>query len=501
MGQLRFLVPQPDRLPEGALQRAYLCGMEGIPWRCHNSWLDAASDNSQRTFVVERSVPDSGNLFVPWSVDGGELMLSTATLMERERPYNLPVELARGLLNRLRNQAADWQMIGATLPSEFQSSLRDASHSFVQATTGCDTEEAAGKYAERAIQLGMASLDSLVAGYVSQAVAARQQQSVTLPTLFGVHLCPRKLQETEAAVLPEVLNAVSISVCWRDLERTAGKQEWQAADEQIQWCLDAGFRIVGGPLLQLGDRDVPDWLYLWEDDFDQVQSYVVQHIRSTVERYRGKVHIWNCAARINVPGALSITEEQKLRLVVNAIEEVRREDPSAPLIVSVDRPWAEHLASEDLDLSPLHFADSLIRADLGIAGIGLEINFGFWPGGTLPRDLLEFSSMLDRWSLLGTPLIVYITVPSGVGRPAEAPDSTFVPLPLFEGGATLETQRAAAQKLVQLMLAKHFVQGVFWNQMCDADSPVYAHSGLFDESFRPKPVIETLKSVRQQHLA
>ena len=29
--------------------------------------------------------------------------------MERPRPYNLPVELARGTLNRLRNQVSLWQ--------------------------------------------------------------------------------------------------------------------------------------------------------------------------------------------------------------------------------------------------------------------------------------------------------------------------------------------------------------------------------------------------------
>ena len=500
MGQLRFVVPQRDRLPEEALKRVYLSGMEGIPWRCTNSWLDAPQDSSQRGFVVERSVPDSGNLFVPWNVGGREIMLSTATLMEREQPYNLPVELARGLLNRLRNQSADWQMIGLTLPSEFLVSLRDASRSFVQATTASATEEAAAACAEQAIRQAMTSLDSLVSGYISQAVAARQQQSAQLPTLFGVQLCHRKLVDAETALLPAALNTVSVSVCWRDLEKTAGKKEWQTLDEQIEWCREAGFRIIGGPLLQLQDRDVPDWLYLWEDDFDQVQSYVIQHIRSIVKRFRGKVHIWNCAARINVPDALSLGEEQKLRLVVNAIEEVRREDPSTPLILGVDRPWAEHLASEDLDLSPLHFADSLLRADLGIAGIGLEVNLGYWPDGTLPRDLLEFSRMLDRWSLLDIPLIIYLTVPSDVEPPDGALGSTIVPLSSFAGGATLETQKVETQDLVQLMLAKHFVQGVIWNQLCDADDPRYAHSGLFDTQFRPKPIIEALTSIRKQHL-
>ena len=41
-----------------------------------------------------------------------------AALMERDEPYHLPVELARGTLNRIRNQLAAWQSLGFRLPDE-----------------------------------------------------------------------------------------------------------------------------------------------------------------------------------------------------------------------------------------------------------------------------------------------------------------------------------------------------------------------------------------------
>ena len=81
-------------------------------------------------------------------------------------------------------------------------------------------------------------------------------------------------------------------------------------------------------------------------------------------------------------------------------------------MISFDQPWAEYLAKEDFDLSPLHFADALVRADLGVAGVAMEMNLGYWPGGTQPRDLLAISRHLDRWSLLGIPLLAYLTLPS-----------------------------------------------------------------------------------------
>jgi hypothetical protein len=103
MGQMRFLVPRPEQISELAVQCAYLAGMEGIPWRSVNR---CEGD----LLIIERELNESGCLFIPWDEENhGRLVLSTATLMERDQPYNLPVELARGTINRLRHQASEWQ--------------------------------------------------------------------------------------------------------------------------------------------------------------------------------------------------------------------------------------------------------------------------------------------------------------------------------------------------------------------------------------------------------
>ena len=49
--------------------------------------------------IVSRSVKESGNVQVPWRMEGvGQLMTSSATLMERAAPYHLAIELARDAL-------------------------------------------------------------------------------------------------------------------------------------------------------------------------------------------------------------------------------------------------------------------------------------------------------------------------------------------------------------------------------------------------------------------
>ena len=62
--------------------------------------------------------------------------------------------------------------------------------------------------------------------------------------------------------------------------------------------------------------------------------------------------------------ALGLGEEARLQLAAKAIAVVRQLDPTTPLVVTFDQPWAEYLATEQLDLAPMHFADALVRADL-----------------------------------------------------------------------------------------------------------------------------------------
>jgi hypothetical protein len=493
---MRFLVPSQHSVPEGALERAYLAGMEWIPWRGTNRWCDR---DSTCEFILERSEEESGSLYIPWQVDGfGELMLATASLMERPDQYRLDLELARGVVNRLRNQVADWEAAGLSIPPEFFERMSAASAALIDSVIGQDNDELRYKRSTEAIETALEAGDLLAKLYTTQTFAARHEQVAQLPTMLGAVLASDTPQDGLATAYLDAANSAAVEVRWRDIEPSAGKFEWDALDRQLDWCLENNLRVIAGPLLQIDSLHLPDWLSLWENDFEQIQSYARQFIQAAVDRYKDRVQVWNCAARMNVRGSLVFTEEQTLRLVVAAIEEVRRTDPSSPAIISIDRPWAEYLASDDSDLAPLHFADSLVRAELGLAGIGLELNLGYWTGGTLPRDVLTISQQIDRWRVLGLPLVIYITLPSGCET--VDPTSKFQPLPGFAGGATLETQHEMAEQLLSLLLAKPFVQGVIWNQLTDAEPSQFAHGGIFDAQGQPKPVLAAMASLRKQHL-
>lgn len=73
--------------------------------------------------------PPSENLrfCIPWTIPNvGNKMLTTGTLLASEDPYYLSIELARGLCVSIRNQAADWEVLGLLPSNEFQEMILNA---------------------------------------------------------------------------------------------------------------------------------------------------------------------------------------------------------------------------------------------------------------------------------------------------------------------------------------------------------------------------------------
>lgn len=489
MGQLRLLIPQPDRLPPAAAEQAYLAGAEGIPWECAVSLAGSA-------MTIGRDTRESGYLYFPWNVPGrGLVMLCSGSLMERPKPYHLPVELARGTVNRLRNQIGVWELAGMTMPAGLAPLVHQATTAFAKAATSQANPVAACAPADEAIRLGLDAIDLLTRDYTRQVLDIRRHQQPQLGTLLGAKLQAVPTGDL-AAKFAAAFNTALVAPVWTQVEPQMGRFQWDALDAQAQWCRDQNLRLCLGPLMQFHKHLLPDWLFL-DDDFEEVQLSVVQFIDAVVKRYRGKTQLWHIAAGMNQNGAFDFTEEQRLRLVVEAVDRVRALDTRTPMILSFDQPWAEYIARQDQELTPLHFADTLVRGELGLAGIGLEINLGYWPGGTLPRDPLEISRLLDRWSQLGVPLIVFLTVPSDSGPDKLAQHPGRVVPNLVASGVTPQSQQAAIDRLLPLIVAKQSVQAVVFNQWRDDIPHDFPHGGLLDGKGRPKPALQSVLQFRK----
>ena len=493
MGQMRFRLHDQSRIPEGGLERIYVAGAEEIPWATRAEW-------QATELVVERSVNDSGCVYVPWMVDGqGQCFLSTATLMERQHPYVLEVELARGLIQRIRNRLFIWEWLGMVTPPELSEQLQMATRNFSRAATAQGNLVDAAEHANTAIAQALRMSDDMVASYAQQATASRLQQT-PVSTLLGVSLGPKLPSVEMRRKLVEACNIIQIPISWRSIEQREGKRNWKHTDEQLAWCQQAGLKVCGGPLLQMDDRGIPDWMVLWDGDFDNLMKLFLDHVKAVVSRYAGRVHLWQVASRVNSGKVLSLEEEQRLHLVAHALDLVRRLDPRTPTVVSFDQPWAEYLANKGDDLAPSHYADALVRADLGISGFALEVNAGFDPGGSVHRPTFEWGRLLDQWSLWGLPLMLCVSTASSATRDPMARKNIDVSLPAGRDGTETDPQRHWAGAVLPMLLARSAVQVVLWNQLSDAEPHEFPHAGLFDAQQQPKPTLNLMSDLRKSLL-
>lgn len=493
MGVIRFQVHPPRRVTSEMTQRAYFSAPDRSVWQSR-AWT---TDDG---LVIERDVSDSGNFHIPWQVQGqGELTLSTAWLMEREQPYQLEIELARGKLNQVRNQLSDWQSIGLEAPPDLISQIQKAVAMLAAASNIRDRPSAAEK-ANEVIRAGVEVAQRLACCYAEQAIASRTLQNRKLPTQLGVHLGDSPLSEGMAPLIKGSFNTGCIPLNWRRVEQDEDHYNWSVSDQQLTWCQEKGLRIHAGPLLSFDDIGVPDWLCAWGGgDFDSLLPCVSQFVEAAVLRYRGKVQLWRCAARINVGDVLDLSQEDRLRLAVYAVEVTRRLDPHTPVIVSFDQPWGEYTSRQSVDF-PCYLADTLVRANVGLSGLGLEINMGYHPGGSDPRDLLDLSQLLDFWSMLGLPLHLMLTVPSSNAADPQAKSSSRPLTTAYSDGWSPRIQKQWAELFLPLLLSKACVHSVVWNQLRDVEPHIFPHGGLFDADGHPKPALGVFATMREKYL-
>jgi len=490
MGLMRFVVTPPERLTEAAVQQAYLSGIDRVAWPVRSTAVDGE-------LQLRRAVSDSGNLHFPWPVPGhGLVTLCTGSLREQPEPYLLPLELARGTVAQLRDQISEWKLMGLDVPQRIAQRTREAVVHLSRAAVSQAEPARSAAEAGAAIKAALAAGDLLSATYADQAIGFRRRGGRKLTSFVAGELGSEPLDSTVAAQFQTAFNAASVPVCWRETEASEGHYHWSVWDRQIQWCRASGLRVCGGPLLLLDARGLPDWLALWEDDFDNILSFASEFVAAAVNRYRGQVAFWQCAARLNTGETLNLSEEEKLRLAARTVELTRRLDPQTPALIAFDQPWAEYMSQREVDFPPLHFADALIRAGLDVSGIVVEVNVGYHPGGTLLRPMLEFGRQLDFWSLLGLPLVVSLSVPSAVSPDPRARRKVRLPAKMWSPHA----QHAWTARYLPMILAKPYVQGVIWNQLRDTRPHDFPHGGLFDHQDRPKPALKTLAQVRRSLL-
>lgn len=420
--------------------------------------------------------------------------------------HALPLELARGECFRVRTQGDLWRRAGLQIQSPLHSLIEGATAQFLRAACARDGAEQQGESAARAIHELFYAGELLADCYNRQAIEFRKQNERQLATLLGASIPPRSMQSIlssrdAANLYRQSFNTIGIPLGWNEVQNPQGRVQFDLFDAMVDWGLAEGMRLIAGPLFNFQKAFVPEWIYLYEEDFQSLVSSVESFVERAVNRYAGKIHLWHAIAGLNTIGPIKLDEEQVMRLAVAVIHTIRRNDPRTPVLISIDQPWGEYLGGQKDGISPLHFADALIRSNLGISGIGLELRMNYEGGGSLPRGLLEFSQQIDRWGTLGLPLLVQFSLPAAVGPdPGAIWKCPVIPL-AGPPSSMAQAQAQQAIRWIEMMLAKGVVHGVLWEGWDDRDPHGLPHSGLIDGAGMPRPLLGELARLRSNLLS
>ena len=130
MGEFRFRIPEFWELETRHARTVHVVGIEGIP---RPSSVNRVDD----LLIVKRNQNESGKTYIAYPFTRrGELTICTGTLPESDSVYDLVVELARGTINRLRNQTSIWEEGGLAIPERVRILTRQATSKLGRAITG-----------------------------------------------------------------------------------------------------------------------------------------------------------------------------------------------------------------------------------------------------------------------------------------------------------------------------------------------------------------------------
>lgn len=411
MGSVSFIVPpSPPAEIAACLNAAALAGgydMAPAPTR------RALTSN---LLTLTKDAHESGYILIPWPTAAGRLeaCLST-TLRERAEPYHLLIELARGKVNQLRCQTADWDAIGLAVEPEDRQELRALTRRFGEAVLAPDLPDSGGVALDALRRAGAAG-ERLSASFAEQLLQTRVGENGPLETRLDCNLSQVPPPEARASLV-STFTSVRLTPDWSSLEPRRGEYHWAAFDELVAWAYSTGLDVSVGPVVDLADGRFPDWVA--EDaagDYARLADALTGFTEATLRRYQERVRSWQVCSGFNHRDVYGLGEDDRLRLATRLMEAARGVDADCSWVLGLAQPWGDYLTDGGNTYTPLVFADNLVRAGFQFAAVELEVLTGGPTRGSLPRDAIALYRLVELFGLLSLPLeVTFGGFPATVG--------------------------------------------------------------------------------------
>ncbi len=473
MGEFKFRIPDDWDFEKRHAACVHVIGLDGIPGQCRIL-------NDGKILSISRSRNESGKVYCPFPFEHfGELLVSTGTLPERDEPYSLVLELARGTLNRLNNQYWIWREGGLEPPRGFLDKQHAVTELLDQAIFSPDPT-ASDEFARQSIQVAMEAIFELGRAFAEKVVPMRAAETSDNP--FWMAASIRSAEQINDVLSSEFVDLIEYECAPSECHDPS--QSGQSDTTPVFPC-----DVVLGPLLDAspGGRIAPTDKF---DDFESRKRQIILDCRSVLDRAPAETAMLHLACGLNGIGHRHLSYPLQLRLMIDLLNLVDDHSIQAPVMVSFDFPWGERLAWSVGGTHPLQVADSLLRQAVAVSCLGLDINLDYWPGGSIARDPFQWLDLIDIWSQFGLPLVLCLRIPQCEVPPAFVSGNGNNEI---RAGSTTHQRLELLEHVLPMVMARPMVAGVIFRQWSDDDDPRFPCGGLVAAPHTPKEIVTRLR--------
>jgi len=465
---------------------AYLFGTDGIGIR-------RAKIRFKNGFIeCERPNLETAGLALLWPIDGfGRMLLPTTCLPERDRPYNLNLEIARAKLMQIINKREDWSFFDAVVGLEDIS--KQVQDLFIQAIQEISDAPTASQLADESLKKAIVFSEKLAVEQAELLFNARASSHGFGRSCLGCKADPTQINNSEYVQrLLELFGTVLIPINWAQMESQKGRFDFSAVDACIDVLGKRKLVIGAGPLLRFSKENLPKWLLHSQAEFEKIRETAYQFVSNVVARYSGSIHKWYVVSGLNAFNHFGFSFEQVLEMTRAANMAVKAASNRAMRIIEISNPWGEYYATMPDSIPPLVYMDMVVQSGINFDAFGLVMRFGKNQSGMHIRDMMQISAILDYVGPVARPL--YIT---GVEVPSQNGDG------LYSGKVAGvwhqewdQSQQAQwIEQFYKIALSKPFVDAVTYSTLADTKGSAIANSGLLSSQLEPKKSFRALKKL------
>ncbi|MFG0244815.1 MAG: endo-1,4-beta-xylanase [Phycisphaerales bacterium JB052] len=539
---LRFIAPNNSTsMTQRVLPGAYLIGPDSVPIagevvvedgavRCEKGTREAAAVALQMSLDEHclNELGQEGPVLDDIELRPlGVLTLQTCLLPDRKDPYILTLELARHRIMLFLTKLEEWQAFDLPTDSIEMRLLDRARDMFTKALVLAGEPDSV----DETMRLGFLSLwiaieaserltmrqalrdtqgridGSLYESIAEDSASAKRSMPVLHPGRGGVVLPTRPA--IGASVSPTVMNDatkkglidscdfITMPMRWIEMEPIEGEYAYTPTDRWIEWAIrQAKLPVVAGPVVDFRPHCVPEWLYIWENDYDTLRDLVYEHMKAVVTRYRRTVSRWTVCSGLHCGDHFKLDFQQMIDLTRISVLVVRKLHPRARVQVEIVQPWGGYHTSDRRSLPPLLYAEMLTQSGVPIDAFSLRVQMGSYKPGQDTHDLMAFSSMLDQYAMLDRPISISgLGCPSEPQTPSEHPEQ-YAETGRWRSGWSDEAQADWLSAYASVALSKPYIESVCWHEFADPAKVTEMRSGgVMNKAFEPKPALARMRDL------